>query len=213
MKSALSLTLIVCLVGSAIPLAAQERFVEPTSGPIARAVARESARIAQSAAGDAARQAGTLKDSDWSRVRRIAPGTEVTVTVRGSQAAKRYFVAANQSELTVLSLSHDQLPRAGADALRRTVVSHPEIFTGAGTRGTFVDGAVRLTPDGVFVGNQKVADLIEIVVRLARADVIDVATDQFHYKGLVITLAAVTAGVVILGSICSKDGWGSRCGG
>ena len=37
MKSALSLTLIVCLVGSAIPLAAQERFVEPTSGPIARA--------------------------------------------------------------------------------------------------------------------------------------------------------------------------------
>ena len=201
MKSALSLTLIVCLVGSAMPLAARERFVEPTSGPIARAVARESARIAaQSAAGDATRQVGTLKDSAWSRVRRIAPGAEVTVTVRGSQGAKRYFVVANQSELTVLNLNHDQVPRAGADALRRTVASHPEIFIGTGPLGTFVDGAVRVTPDGVFRGDQKVADLTEIVERLARADVIDVATDQFHYKGLVITLAAVAAGLIILGS-------------
>ena len=44
MKSALSLTLIASLVGSA-PVAAQDRM-ESTAGPIARAVTREAVRLA-----------------------------------------------------------------------------------------------------------------------------------------------------------------------
>ena len=46
MKSALSLTLIVCLVGWTLPLSAQEAFRETTQGPMTRATVSEAVRLA-----------------------------------------------------------------------------------------------------------------------------------------------------------------------
>jgi len=46
MKSALSLTLIVCLVGWALPVSAQEAFRETTQGPMTRATVSEAVRLA-----------------------------------------------------------------------------------------------------------------------------------------------------------------------
>jgi len=42
-------------------------------------------------------------DEGWSRVRKLQPGAEVTVTIRGSQAVRRYFVSADDLRLTVLN--------------------------------------------------------------------------------------------------------------
>ena len=89
MRSTLSLTLIVCLVASALPVTAQER------GPLARAVTRESVRLA------AVQSGGTPADSNWSHVRGLAPGTDVVVTVRGSKFARCTFVQADESALIV----------------------------------------------------------------------------------------------------------------
>ena len=94
MKSALSLTLIVCLCGPAIPLAAQETLVESTSGPVTRAIPREAGRLALALQ-------TSVDDSGWSRVLQLAPGTEIIVTVKGSPSARRYFIAGEDSGLTV----------------------------------------------------------------------------------------------------------------
>ena len=89
MKSTPSLTLIVCLVASALPVTAQEK------GPLARAVTREAVRLA------AVQSGGTPAESNWSRVRGLASGTDVVVTVQGSKPARRRMVQADESTLTV----------------------------------------------------------------------------------------------------------------
>jgi hypothetical protein len=40
-------------------------------------------------------------DPAWSRVRQLAPRTTIVVTVRGTRPAKRYFVAADETQLTI----------------------------------------------------------------------------------------------------------------
>jgi hypothetical protein len=89
MKSTLSLTLIVSMVASALPVTAQEQ------GLIARAATREAVRLAGVQRGD------TPIESDWSPVVAIASGTNVVVTVRGSKPTRCTFVQADESALIV----------------------------------------------------------------------------------------------------------------
>lgn len=93
MKSALSLTLIASLVGSALPVAAEDRM-ESKAGPIARAVTREAVRLGVDAQNEPA-------DSDWTRVRALVPGTEVIVTTKNARLGKRYTVRADESAFVV----------------------------------------------------------------------------------------------------------------
>ena len=107
MRSALSLVLVVSFATSTLPVAAREN-IEPMPGPLARSITREVARLAAeptSSGVEGVQQSGVLAaESNWSRVLRVAPGTEVVLTVRGSQADRRFFVQADASELTVLNL-------------------------------------------------------------------------------------------------------------
>jgi hypothetical protein len=87
MKSALSLALIVCLVGSALPITAQEpagafdlggRASPLTAGFLARAVTREAVRLAAAeepapSGTEPIQQGIDLPDSNWSRVRPLGP--------------------------------------------------------------------------------------------------------------------------------------------
>jgi len=91
MKSAISLALVVCVVASALPVTAQEPVAD---GPIARSIAHETATLA-------AAQQNQSADAEWSRVQNLAPGTEVVLTVKGSQPDRWYVVQADESELTV----------------------------------------------------------------------------------------------------------------
>src|SRR5258706_3693403 len=95
----LSLTLIVCLLP--FPAAAHET----SPGPIAGAIPREAARLVANQDADAsepdAEQRDTLTLSGWSRVRRLAPGTKMIVTVKGQQPRRWKFGTADESQLTV----------------------------------------------------------------------------------------------------------------
>ena len=147
MKSALSLTLIGCLVGPALTASAQE-LIWP--GPITRAISREAGRVA-------AVQREPV-DPDWSRVRKLEPGTEIMVTATGSQPGKRslYFQSADESGLTVLAdlASHnwERISRSDVIAIveRRTLPSHSWIKRHPAATGLLVglgSGAVfNLTP-------------------------------------------------------------------
>jgi len=69
-----SLALVVCLVDSTLPSAAQVP-AESAAGPIARTVARDAVRLA-------AIEQPPAADRDWKRVRGLEPGTEIALTVR-----------------------------------------------------------------------------------------------------------------------------------
>jgi hypothetical protein len=168
MKSAVSLALSIGLVLSALPVAAQDRVVA-SSGPLARAIAREAARLTT------VQQVGKPTNSDWACVRRLVPGTEVTVTVRGSQPGTRYVVLADEYGVTVLNLTNPTIPPAAKSVLPEVASHHPEYFTAAQKGGTFVlDKNVRMGPDGVFVADRKIADLAELAERIVRDDVVQV---------------------------------------
>ena len=170
MKSAISLTLVISLAGSAAPVAAQERLLAPTSAPIARAITLEAVRLAL------APQDGSA-DGEWSRVRRLAPGAEITVTTPAMQAGKRLFLSADESGLMLLNLTDPSLPAAARRVLRDMASNHQGYFTDAGS-WAWVDRDVRVARDGVFVVDQKVADLGQVVARVSRADVVEIKRTQ-----------------------------------
>lgn len=92
MKSVMSLPLIVCLTASAPAAIAQEK----------------------SGAG--------LSDFAWANLRTLRPGTELLITVRGSQPGRRTVVGATEAELTVLNLGDPALPPAARSALLNVVL-------------------------------------------------------------------------------------------
>jgi len=98
MQLAVSIPLIVCLVMSSLPLEAQDRM-ESTAGPIARGIAREAARLTVN-------QTASSTDAEWSRVRKLASGSKIIVTIEGAQPVERRVVGVDESSLT---LSHGQV--------------------------------------------------------------------------------------------------------
>ena len=109
----------------------------------------------------------------WSRVRDIEPGTEITVTVTNSPPGQRYFIAADESSLAVLNI-----PDSMSDRVRQVLIDtasdNPDCFALAHQNRTFVlhkDMHLTLTPDGVFLGAEKVADREQIVMQIVRGDV------------------------------------------
>jgi hypothetical protein len=197
MKSALSLTLIVSLVWSAQPVAAQDRMAS-TAGPIASAVTRLAFRLAADPQSETA-------DPNWSRVRMLTPGAEIIVTLQGAPPRKRYFVAADGSDLTVLNLTDPALPSTATRGLRDLASNHPEYFTAR--KGAFVDREIRVGPDGVFMADRKVADFGQIVERVARSNVAEVRR-QVRTRGSVgwaITGAATGFGLGFLMFVNTLD--------
>lgn len=167
MRLALATTLIGYVALSTVPLAAQAG-TESTPGPIAQA-------IEQQAVGFRVDPETGLVDSQWSRVRRLPPGTEIIVTTRQGPPDVRYVVRADESWLTVLKLADPSRLAAAGALLRAVAADHPDYFSAAQHGGTFLfEGNVRFGPDGVFVDARKVADLGEVVTNIARSDVIEI---------------------------------------
>ena len=93
MQLAVSIPLIVCLVTSTLPLEAQDRM-QSTAGPIARGIAREAARLTVD-------QTASSDDVEWSRVRKLASGSEIIVTIERAQPVERRVVRIDESSLTL----------------------------------------------------------------------------------------------------------------
>src|SRR5262245_10385801 len=192
MKSPLSLTLlIVGLLQSALPVAAQERL-RPMAGPIARALTSEASRLAAvaeplSSAIGAVEMGGAPARSDWRPVRQLRPGGEIIVTVKGSPAGNRHFVLADESALVVLNLTDPTLPSAARELLRSMAMYHTAYFAEGASQGLFEqrDREVRIGRDGVFVAGRKVADLGQVVEHIARTDVAEIQRRRPGARGKV----------------------------
>jgi len=106
-------------------------------------------------------QAGT---TDWKRFQRLDPGARLKLTIGTAAAVERYFVQLNDSELIVLNLTTRNLPRR---QLLRMVADNPGWIANT-SKTTYRDNGVRIGPDGLFVGDQKMAELAEVVERIPR---------------------------------------------
>jgi hypothetical protein len=99
----------------------------------------------------------------WKRVQRLDPGARVKITVAGT-AVERYFVRADDHELIVLNLGAANLPKR---QLLNMAIDNPAWIAGT-SKTTYRDNNLRIGPDGVFVKDQKVADLAQVVERIPR---------------------------------------------
>src|SRR5215510_12402624 len=159
MKAALPLTLIASLIAASTPAAAQFPYTPPPryNQPPQQYPPPSLAAVS----------------SDWTRVRAIAPRSPVRVTAVGlGDQDHQYFVSADDRSLTLLVLG--DLPRSAKRLVIRLAGSHPEIFMAPARWMEFVDGKVRVNPDGVFVGKRKVADLSEIAKTIDAGEVAEV---------------------------------------
>lgn len=149
-----SFSVIVCLGAACLPLSAQDSG-HTTSHSVTAARART--------------------DAAPSGRRRLAPGTEVVVA-SGDTPDGRPYVALleDASGLTVLRLTDPELPRAVRRVLRDMAGEHPDYMASADRRGTHVRGSVRVSPDGVFLSDQRVVGLDELIEHIAIADIVSI---------------------------------------
>jgi hypothetical protein len=115
-----------------------------------------------------------VAQSEWSRVRNLAAGTEIIVTIAGAPPGQRFHVRTDDSQLTALNVTDPTLPRAAVRVLMDMLSHHPDYVASARRTGEFVDRDVRVSPDGVFVADRKVADWDRVVERIAQRDVAEV---------------------------------------
>ena len=146
-----------------------------------------------------------------SAIHKLEPGTAVDVTVRGNPSGTRYFVAADDSEITLLRLTEPTLPDAVKRVLRKTATDHPDYLLGAQRGGTFLlEKTVSLTPNGVFVAEQKVADIGQVVETILSADlnsgavvVVKKQANGLSTRATVGLAIAVGVGLAVLISVLS----------
>jgi hypothetical protein len=83
-------------------------------------------------------------------------------------------VAADELALIVLNLTQPGLPSGAMRILRDMASQHPEYFVAVQKSGTFAQDDVRIGRDGLFVADQRIADLEQIVESIARSDVSEI---------------------------------------
>ena len=182
-----------------------------TPGPIARAIAREAVRLGVEG------RPGS-RGPEWSRVRTVAPGSEIIVTVKGSPARGRDVVRVDAAGLTLLNLADAPLPAGVKAVLRDVATRHPDYFSAAQQGATFVlDRSVRLQVGGVFLGDAKMADFEQVVEHIARDDVAEIKTRQKgrgvwgHLGPLGGYFVGAMAGGVVAGLACQAAAGRDRC--
>jgi len=199
MRSVLPLAFAGCLLVPATPLMAHEGS---TPGPIARAVSREAARLASTG------QSSTL-DIRWARVGRLAAASEIRLIARGSEG-KRYFIAADAATLTVLNVTHLDIPAGMVRMLQNAIVNHADYFAGPRADRTLVVGYLRLTPHGVFAADRKLAELRDVIEVVDRADVREIRADRAFGSPGGAVAGAVIGG--LLGTAAALGAGFSHCG-
>jgi hypothetical protein len=109
----------------------------------------------------------TADQAMWKRVQRLDVGTRVKVTVGTSPAVERYFVLLSETEVVVLNLTAENLPKR---RLLGMATDNPSWIAGT-SKTTYRDHDLRIGPDGVFAGDQKLAELAQVVERIPRVQI------------------------------------------
>jgi hypothetical protein len=129
------------------------------------------------------------KRISWEKAQRTEAGTEIVLTVTGGQPTKERLLFADDTMLVTLKASSPELPGRVQKGLLIVGSYWPAILDD-GLR--YKSGHLRLSQDGVFDDNTKLADLTEVIRHTPRSDVLRLSeTRHSHLLRNTVIVAAL----------------------
>jgi hypothetical protein len=193
------------------------KFMTALIGVMCVTMSMAASPLRESTLREASRLAGLPQkpsaDSDWSRVRKLKPGSPIVLVDRSSPAQqsrvqdRRYLIQTDGSSITVLNLTHIVLPPQVRGALRDLVENRPTWFLAAEHgRGFLLQDGVRVGPAGIFFSGKKVADLGQVLDRIAREDVLSIAARRKRTRGSEAQMAQGAVGGFLITMVGAAGG-------
>jgi len=165
-------------------------FVAAETGPIAASIERHAA--------DGVWDTSATHDDRWTRVKRIAPGTDLVIATASSDGLTRVFVSADDDGMTVLNLATNP-PCRSAKGLLDVARMRPELFEPARLAVGFIAGDVDVRADRILVTGNWDCATSSVVERIPRASVRIVKSPRTVQSSTAWTVAGASLGFIIGG--------------
>lgn len=151
------------------------------------------------------------KPSDWQHAQTLTAGTEIVITAIGGGATKVRLLFADETHIVTLRPAAPKLP-AGAQKFLLEV--GPKWSSIINDGGTYTFEPLRVSQNGIFDGDKKLADLADVIQQTPRADVREILKPSAR-KRHVWTGLAIGAGAGALGgfALLVSDDAGEAMGG
>jgi len=134
-----------------------------------------------------------LKTIDWQKAQTLKPGTAIVLTVTGSQPTKVRLLFADEAMLITLKPSAPKLP---AEVEQFLLDVGPRWTSIINDRGKYTFEPLRVSQDGIFDRDKKLADLADVVQQTPRASVREIAEPRHSHRRLYILIAVLAALIV-----------------
>jgi hypothetical protein len=133
------------------------------------------------------------KPIDWQKTQTLKPGTEIVLTVTGGQPTKVRLLFADETNIITLKPTAPKLPGRVKELLFSLGPKWPIVLRG----GSVADGRLRVSINGVFDGDTKLADLTDVVQQTTRGDVREILGSPSHSTRNFWIAVAATAGTIV----------------
>jgi len=135
------------------------------------------------------------KPISWQEAKKLKAGTKIVLTITGGQPVTERILFVNDSILVTRKAAPPKLAERVEKALLDSGSWWPEVFDHG---ATCKSGSVRVSLNGVFDGDRRVADLMDVVRHTPRADVLSVSEQAHsHVSGSKVVIVAVVVFVAI----------------
>jgi hypothetical protein len=132
--------------------------------------------------------------SDWSVVEQLPAGALVHVRFKGSIDRRAgYVIHADDAFISLLTFEAVSVSENLQKIVLDIATNHPSFLSNPTPRASFASGDVRLAADGIFVGQQRIAELADVTIRVPKDQVAEIS-------GLVRTrgsLVGLTVGIAV----------------
>lgn len=136
------------------------------------------------------------KPIDWEKVQTLKGGTEIVLTVTASQPTKVRLLFADEATLVTLKPTASKLPGGVQKALFEIGAQWPSILN---TGATYSSERLRVSQDGIFNRDTKLAGLADVVRQTPREEVQQVAEPPHsHVARHIASAVAVAVGVLLI---------------
>ncbi len=136
------------------------------------------------------------KPIDWQKAQKLKPGTEIVLTITGGQPTKVRLLFADEATLVTLEPTAPKLPRGVEKALRSVGPLWPGIFNSG---ATYSSERLRVSQDGIFDRDKKLAELSEVVNLRSCGSVQEIAEPPHSHVGRNIAIVVgVAVGVLLV---------------